>query len=249
MPVNGCAANLFIFDECIRQAKKEGPIVGSLIDVAKAFDTVPHEAILRALSSQGVDEHTFAHISDMYSGIRTRINGKGSDIPLVRGVKQGDHLSPLLFNMVMDPLIRDLQRKGFRIGDHEIGTLAFADDIVLLAHSIDGAQDHVDKVGCYTNKLGMTLYPRKSSSFLITAMRKTWICRDPGLSIGETKVPGARPSSALKYLGVNYTLSEDLESGALIDKLMQAVNRARGLGFKPLQKVNIILDGIISKFL
>nr|ADX60049.1 R2 protein [Kalotermes flavicollis] len=249
MPVNGCAANLFIFDECIRQAKKEGTIVGSLIDVAKAFDTVPHEAILRALSSQGVDEHTMAHIRDMYSGIRTRINGKGSDIPLVRGVKQGDPLSPMLFNMAMDPLIRDLQRKGFRIGGHETGALAFADDIVLLADSIDGAHDHEDQVRCYMNKLGMTLNPRKSSSFLITAMRKTWISRDPGLSRGETKVPGARPTSAFKYLGVNYTLSEGLESGALIDKLMQAVNRARGLALKPLLRVNLILERIIPKFL
>jgi hypothetical protein len=47
MPVNGCATNFFIFDECIRQAKREGTIVGSPIDVANASDTVPHEAILR----------------------------------------------------------------------------------------------------------------------------------------------------------------------------------------------------------
>jgi hypothetical protein len=51
----------------------------------------------------------------------------------------------------MVPLIRDLQRKGFRIGDHEIGALAFADDIVLLADSIEKAQDHVDRVGRYIN--------------------------------------------------------------------------------------------------
>jgi hypothetical protein len=68
------SANLFIFDECIRQAKKGGTIVGSLLDVAKAFDTVPHAAILRALSSQGVDMHYVALIRDMYSGIYTQIN-------------------------------------------------------------------------------------------------------------------------------------------------------------------------------
>jgi hypothetical protein len=71
MPINGCSANLYIFHECIRQAKKNGTIVGSLLDVAKAFDTVPHEAILRALSSQGVDDHTISIIQDMYSGICT----------------------------------------------------------------------------------------------------------------------------------------------------------------------------------
>jgi hypothetical protein len=78
----------------------------------------------------------------------------------------------------MDPLVRELQRKGFRIGGHEIGALAFADDIVLLADSIEGAQDHVDQVLRYMNKLGMTLNPQKSSSFLITSMRNTWVVRD-----------------------------------------------------------------------
>jgi hypothetical protein len=148
----------------------------------------------------------------MYTNVHTRIRGTGSDIPLVRGVKQSDPLSPLLFIMVMDPLIRDLQRKGFKLGGHEIRAMTFADDILVLADSVDGAQDHVDQVGRYMNILGMTLNPLKSSSFLIHALRKTWIVRDPSLSIGETVVPGARPSSLLKYLGIHYTLSEGLES-------------------------------------
>jgi retron-type reverse transcriptase len=119
---------MFIFDSCIRQAKKDGTLAGCLLDVAKAFDTVPHEAILRAMSSQGYDGHSIALISDMYTNVHTRIRDTGSNIPLMRGVKQGDLLSPLLFNMVMDRLIRDLQRKGFKLGGHEIGALAFADD-------------------------------------------------------------------------------------------------------------------------
>jgi hypothetical protein len=52
MPVNDFSAHIFIFDKCIRQAKKNGTIVRSLLDVAKTFDTIPHEAILRELSSQ-----------------------------------------------------------------------------------------------------------------------------------------------------------------------------------------------------
>jgi hypothetical protein len=79
------------------------------------------------------------------------------------------------------------------------------------------------------NKLGLNFNSRKSSSFLIQSMRKTWIIKDPGLSIGETMVHGSRPSSVLRYLGINNTLSEGLEGGALIDKLLKAVNRARGL--------------------
>jgi hypothetical protein len=140
MPVNGCSTNLFIFDECIRQAKKEWILAGCLLDDAKAFDTTPHEAILRAMSSQGYDSHSFALIRDMYTDICTRICSTGSFIPLERGVKQGDPLSPLLFNMVMDPLLGDPQMKGFRLGGHEIGALAFADDIVMMADFVDGAK-------------------------------------------------------------------------------------------------------------
>jgi hypothetical protein len=149
----------------------------------------------------------------------------------------------------MDTLVRDLQRKGFRIGGHEIGALAFADDVVLLADSNEGAQDHVDHVGHYMNKLRMILNPRKSSSLLITAMTNTWVVRDSGLSIGETMFPGGRPSSVLKYLGVNYTQSEGLECGALIDILVKTVDKARGLVLIPLQMVNQVVERIIPKFL
>jgi hypothetical protein len=64
--------------------------------------------------------------------------------------------------------------------------VAFADDIFWFSDSIEGAQDHVEKVGRYLNKLGMTLNPRKSSSFLNISMRNTWVVSDPGLSIGKT---------------------------------------------------------------
>ena len=55
------------------------------------------------------------------------------------GVKQGDPLSPLLFNIVMDPVVRALQVEGVSVRGQIIGGLAFPDKIVL-SDSAEGAQ-------------------------------------------------------------------------------------------------------------
>jgi hypothetical protein len=77
--------------------------------------------------------------------------------------------------MVMVPVIRDLQRKGFRVGGHEIGAFSFADDIVLLADSIDGAQDPVDQFGCYMNKVGMTIHEYRPPSSSLRSGRPGYV--------------------------------------------------------------------------
>jgi hypothetical protein len=101
-----------------------------------------------------------------------------------------------------DPLIRHPQKKAFRTGSHEVEALSFLDEFVFLPASTEGALDHVDQVGRYMNKLGMSPNPPKYSSFLIVSMKNTFVIRNPGLSVGETMAPGARHSSTLQYLGI-----------------------------------------------
>lgn len=57
-------------------------------------------------------------------------------------MKQGDHLSPLLFNMVLDPLLKLLDASGFgmHVDGMSVAALAFADDLVLLANDKDDLQ-------------------------------------------------------------------------------------------------------------
>jgi hypothetical protein len=74
------------------------------------------------------------------------------------------------------------------MGGLEVGTMAFADNFVILAGSIKGTQDYVDQVVGYMYKVGMNLYERKSSSFLMTSMRIAWVVWIPDLSIGETTI-------------------------------------------------------------
>ena len=52
----------------------------------------------------------------------------------VTGLKQGDSLSPILFNLVMQKVIQHIQMVpgGIKIGKEQLNVLAYTDDIVLL---------------------------------------------------------------------------------------------------------------------
>ena len=68
--------------------------------------------------------------------IRVAWNGILSDYFLaVNGVKQGGVLSPVIFSVYIDGLLVRLEKAtvGCHIGSYYVGTLAHADDIVLLA--------------------------------------------------------------------------------------------------------------------
>ncbi|NWR53758.1 PO21 protein, partial [Regulus satrapa] len=75
------------------------------------------------------------------------------------GVKQGDPMSPLLFNIALDPLLCKLEAEGcgFQQGGTKVTAMAFADDLVLLSDSWEGMKTNIriletfcDLTGLYT---------------------------------------------------------------------------------------------------
>lgn len=83
------------------------------IDFAKVFDTVSHLHIWEVLERRGVDEHIKGLIRDSYKECKTVIRteaGETEQIMLKKGVKQGDPMSPILFNMAIDLLLYTLEK-------------------------------------------------------------------------------------------------------------------------------------------
>ena len=86
------------------------------------------------------------------SRLRARVNVRlcvCSPIPIMgRGTIQGDTLSPLLFIIYMEPLLRWLQedRRTYRMKtiDEEVGPLAYADDLSVVT---EDPQDAVMQAG------------------------------------------------------------------------------------------------------
>jgi hypothetical protein len=107
----GCYNNLQALAEVLRAAKAHKGMVMIQLDISKAFDSIPHQAVDPALRRLGVPPHLRSSIVNSYRNVTTDIlhGGSTTHIDIRRGVKQGDPLSPYIFNAIMDPLLDQLE--------------------------------------------------------------------------------------------------------------------------------------------
>lgn len=142
------------------------------IDLAKGFDSVPHEH--RVLEQRGLDQHVMELLRDSSRNCVTKLEVGGAlslsqMICMNSGVKHGDPLSPLLFNLAIDPLIRTPERDsmGFSMDGISISTLAFADNLVLLRDSWLGMVHNLNILDAFCELSGFQIQPAKCHGFLI----------------------------------------------------------------------------------
>jgi len=249
----GCFNNVHVFNELLRHAKQTDGLVAVQLDVSKAFDTIPHEAIGAALRKKGLPEFVVRLVEDSYQRVSTSIRNKGDsiDIMIKRGVKQGDPLSPLLFNLIMEPLLQNLQRmSGYRVADETISVLAFADDIFLVARTASEADTLLKAAEAYLTGLGMKISVGKCACFQVKKTRDSWYLVDPGLelSCGEG-IPYASAGTKLKYLGMRISPWAGIDVSELKGELCQAIARIRKLALKPHQKVRLISAYLVPHYL
>lgn len=83
-----------------------------------------------------MDDAYIKIIKSIYKGCKSRIKleTKGDPFPINRGVRQGDPISPKLFNAVLESIFSrlDWENCGINVNDVRLNHLRFADDIVLL---------------------------------------------------------------------------------------------------------------------
>lgn len=77
----------------------------------------------------------------MYTNVRARIitDQIGRCFSIKKGVKQGDPLSPIIFNSALEEVIRKLswEQKGININGEELNNLFFADDLVIISSNLE----------------------------------------------------------------------------------------------------------------
>lgn len=209
---DGCADNTTLLDLLIRQQHANFKSCAiAVLDVSKAFDSVSHNAIIDTLKSYGLPGDFVRYVRSIYSTGSTSLWGAGwstEDFIPSRGVKQGDPLSPLFFNLVIDRLLHTLPDDvGANLGGSRVNCLAFADDLILCASTTRGLQLLLDKTADFLMSCGLTINADKSKTISIRGLgkEKKTLIQDTKFSIHGRPLPALSRVEKWKYLGIDFT--------------------------------------------
>ena len=148
-----------------RQLQRGMPNYLFPFDARKAFDNAPHGAlhlILRQISvpPEVIDLLLFLHTC---AGLRiVTAHGLTQPVDMLRGVRQENPESPLLYAPLLEPLLR-AQGDRLRLpGEAERRLIqAYIDYLLVVAHTLQHFVEGVEGVAAYLGMMGMELNPRK----------------------------------------------------------------------------------------
>jgi hypothetical protein len=177
------------------------PVFGCYVDFSKAFDSVSFHSVRSALEAWNVPIELITAVFSVIeqASVRVRVDGKLSlPITVTQGVLQGDTLAPFLFILVVDQLLRSLPPCGLGVTDDlQLRALAYADDIILLAASLEDLQTLFSALERSAASVGLQLnHGRGKTEFFSSLPGPSETLRTAAGGF----VPVARD---YKYLGVN----------------------------------------------
>lgn len=171
-----------------------------------------HKTIEETLKYMGLPTLMINYIKDVYDRSATHISccsWISDKIKPTCGVKQRDPMSPIIFNMVIERLLKELPDDiGARIGGLVINAAAFADDMLLFASTPMSLQKLLDLSVDFLDKCGLQV---NASKCLTVSLRN--VPREKKTVIGTETVflcqgrvfPALKRTSKWSYLAVPFT--------------------------------------------
>ena len=112
------------------------------IDYAKAFDCVDHNKLWKILKEMRIPDHLTYLLRNLYAGQEATVrtgHGTRDRFQIGKQVRQGCILSPCLFNLYADYIMRnaglDEAQAGIKIARRNINNLIYEDDTTLMAEN------------------------------------------------------------------------------------------------------------------
>jgi hypothetical protein len=144
--------------------------VAAFVDFKKAFDSIDQDRMCIILEAQGFPDKVIALVKLLYKGAMScvRVRGDTSEYFEVKtGVKQGALLSPVLFILVLDHILHQMESQadvqGLEIDNAlRLVDLDYADDLALLTSSTTEMQRLLDCLDDAATRVGLVISAEKT---------------------------------------------------------------------------------------
>nr|XP_009605301.1 uncharacterized protein LOC104099877 [Nicotiana tomentosiformis] len=187
------------FIEKYKERKKNLHMV--FIDLEKAYYKVPREVLWRCMEAISVSVAYIRVIKYIYEGAKIRMRTAGGDsdyFPVEMGLHQGSTLSPFLLALVLEVLMRHIQREV-------TWCMLFTDDIVLIDETCDGVNARLEVWRQTLESKGFKLN-RSKTEYLECKFSYGMHGEGVEVKIGTQVVP---KKDSFKYLGLLFKATGD----------------------------------------
>jgi len=200
----GAIDNIYVLNYLVNRqlGRKRGGMTALFIDLKAAFDTVDRSCLLKTMEERGIRRGLIERVGEILretkSGVRMG-DEIGEYFWTMRGLRQGCPLSPLLFNIMIADLEEEMARGkwgGLKLGEGRIWSLAYADDMVLVAENEEEMRSMIVRLEHYIDRKGLEVNTEKTKILRFRKGGGRWKeykWRWKGKMIGEVK--------EFKYLG------------------------------------------------
>ena len=212
----GCVDQVFALKQINEKYTESGKeLYLAFMDLEKAYDSVDRAALWRVMEMYGVGGKLIKAVESMYEGGKACVRVCGEETPwfdVETGLRQGCVMSPWLFNIYMDGLMRELKVKtklsGVVLGEGgerwRINHIMFADDVVLMGDSDKELQEMVSKFEEMCRRRKLRVNVNKSKVMRMGKRRSSPLeIKLEGGSLEEVEV--------FRYLGVDLAADGGME--------------------------------------
>ena len=171
------------------------------VDLEKAYNKVCRSNLWRVLVRYKLGGQLLRADQSCYRANQAcvRVNGKPSKwFSIPQGVQQGCVMSPWLFNIYIDRIIREAMDEfvgGVQLSNTKVQVLLYADDIVMVTGRKEDIQKKLEVLTAVMNKWGMRIHLGKTKVMVVSSVEEGCSVTIDGEKIEEVQ--------SLKYLGLS----------------------------------------------
>ena len=245
----GPADHNFCLQACIQDAgRRRRGVAVAFLDLRNAFGSVPHATLSASLDWLGLDPVAVRILERCFQSNTTQVRTAGGltrPIPVESGVVQGSPLSPVLFNLALEMAIRmgEQAHPGYPLFGHDVGVLAYADDLACVSQTPAGLQKILDAITQAADWAGLTFNQRKCASLSLHARKVT----GDVFSVQGSPIPALTEDEPYAHLGVPTGAKVFPSAEKALETMTTQLDAVHDSLLKPWQKVDALQTFILSQ--